>query len=260
MPRCSFDPALLLPLVAACTLLSLALPVRAEDVGTPIWQLALGGGLGHAASTLPSGRGPAGVRSSAFPAVGVEVGLRLPLMAAWNIATEFGYASSVGYTVERPLVTDTRESADARKQELGLRGALEWRPGQLPFAIGAGLGYAARAFSTDTALLSPASYLLTGPYALAGLRVWLFEQRLELRLLAELGAVQTASEALKRAGADRVGLSYAASAALRIQLTEHWHLALSYRLARATRSLRDGGEFHDDQGFLFASVAWRSGT
>jgi hypothetical protein len=246
-------------LIAAALTVGFSAEARAEYTA-PQWQLALGGGVGHGASTLPSERGASGVRSAAFPAVGVELGVRLPLTAAWGVGIDIGYASSVGYEVERHVFDDGSESAAARKQELAGRALLDLALSPLPLAFCAGLGYGARAFTTDTPLVSPASYLLTGPHALAGVRVWLFAQNVELRMLGELGMVLTASRALTRAGADRIGASYAASAALRVHLTEHWNLALSYRLARASRAHRGGGQFHDDQGFLFASVAWQGGS
>lgn len=257
--RRSHVPRLACLLLTAALTSGLSAEARAEHPA-PLWQLALGAGVGHATSNLPSERGASGVRGAAFPAVGVELGARLPLTAAWSLGFGIDYASSIGSEVERRVFADGGESAAARKQEMSGRTLLELRPASLPLGFCAGIGYGARAFTTDTPLVSPQSYLLTGPYALAGVRVWLFSRYVELGLLGELGAVLTANRTLTRAGADRIGASYAASAALRVHLTEHWNLALSYRVARASRALRDGGDFHDDQDFLFGSVAWQGGS
>jgi hypothetical protein len=215
------------------------------------WHATLHAGVGTQEATLPSGPTGTGIARSPLGAIGFELGARGA--TGLRLGGRLSYATSIGFALRRPILADTSERAPARKQELWLDVL-----GEVPLdvdglAIPLALGYGLRALTTDTALVSPPSYGLTGPRAQAGVLARLASGRVTLALLGEVGAVLTVTEALDRAGAKGPGFAYGVNGSVALHLRPPFQLSLSYREAHARVPLL-ARTFHDAHRLVFVGL------
>jgi hypothetical protein len=246
--------------VAALLVLCCGRSAHAQNIGTtergPLdFRARLAFGVGSHESTLPTANGTEHVTPHTFSAWGFELRAAAVVADRLRIGGVVSYASSIGDELTRQIFSSGAESSPARSQELGVHalGELELtRAWVLPVM----LGYTFDAFRTDLPLTAAASYLLTGPRLAAGLQLTLFDARLRLLALPEIGAIVTASDALVRAGLARQGLEYGWTAEIGVRLGYHLQLGVRYREARSDLALQGAGAFRDSQRFVLGCLSW----
>jgi hypothetical protein len=212
-------------------------------------------GAGTHESSLPTSNGTEHVAAHAFSAWGFELRAAAPVTDKLRVGGVVSYATSLGYELTRPIFSGSVESSAARSQELGAHILAELGVGHY-LVVPVMLGYTFSAFRTNLPLTAAASYLLSGPRLAAGLQLLLFDARLSLLALPEVGATLTTSDALRSAGLARRGLEYGWTAGIDVRLPYQLQIGVRYREARANLAADAAGSFRATERFMLGCVSW----